>query len=576
MSTQPVPDVVLSFPELSHSEAVVIAQELEQLLLREGLSRDEVAIARSDKEAMDLGGVVLLFGTILAHEAAHKLAAHAVGWLIEKTKVFIVAKSASGQSWSYGEQYRKGIQSVVRNPASTGFGTLGVILLGASQYPGMQGLDNPSFARSAGLIRQTLTPEYSLFRATRELNLFDSPLLPLDIIEKIEEFIDNNPDINDFLFYYCGHGSYLRDSGRSYFLTLKATKAGKEAFTGLKLQDFRQSLELRLVNKRFYLVLDACFSGEAAREFMSVDAQDFVRNQIADALPASGWAVITASPRTMVAMAPEGCDYTMFTGAFADALRHGSPLLRTHFSLSDLTEETRRRIIQTYGPARAVAPQCIAAVQSEGDLTRAALFVNKAFDDAPAPAMPADMELFETIVREFDSPFAATRKAAMENAYKLWMKTNRPDVKERAQAFFAAALEDDSVTIRNLAAQYKPLVQPAKTAEAESKPVPEVWQAPRAVAAQKVELAPKESASPEKIAGTRLNVTELSRAETSVREVAKEPEKKKKQPLLRLFILIAFFTVVGLAGKGPLFDRNYLVGSAFLIIVIWVVRQLRK
>lgn len=451
------PELVLSFPELPHSEAVVIAQELEQELLRQGVAREGVSVARSDKEAMDLGGLLLLFGTSFLEGAAQQFGRHALDWLIEKYKVFIVAKAVSGQSWTYGAQYRKGMQSVVRPGAE--FGTLGVILFGASEFPGMHGLDNPAFARSADLIRRTLTPEYSLFTATRELNLFDASLSPLDTIERVEEFIDANPDINDFLFYYCGHGSYLRDRDRSYFVALKTTKAGKEAFTGLKLQDLRLNLETRLINKRLYLILDCCFSGEAAREFMSDGPQDFLRNQITEALPSSGWAVVSASPRSMIAMAPEGCEHTMFTGAFADALRTGSSLFKTHFSLSDLTEETRRRIVKTHGPSRAIPPQCIPALQNDGDLTKVPLFVNKAFDDTPPEPAPDEMEMFEAMTREFDSVFPASRKAALENVYALWVRTTQREVKDRIATFIAGSLEDDSFSVRSLAAQYHSLLQ---------------------------------------------------------------------------------------------------------------------
>src|SRR5271166_929226 len=152
MASLPSPDLILSFPELSHSDALIIAQELEQELLRSGISKEEVSIVRSDKEAMDLGGLLMLFGTHFLEGAAQQLGRHSLDWLIEKYKVFIVAKAANGQNWTYGSQYRKGIQSVVRKDAGSKFGTLGLILFGASEFPGMNGLDNPAFARSADLI----------------------------------------------------------------------------------------------------------------------------------------------------------------------------------------------------------------------------------------------------------------------------------------------------------------------------------------------------------------------------------------------------------------------------------------
>jgi len=54
--------VTISFPDATTAEAVVIAQELERALREAGLNADSIHIARTNDEAMDLGGAVLILG----------------------------------------------------------------------------------------------------------------------------------------------------------------------------------------------------------------------------------------------------------------------------------------------------------------------------------------------------------------------------------------------------------------------------------------------------------------------------------------------------------------------------------
>ena len=96
---------------------------------------------------MDLGGVLIFLGQTFFHAAIRKIAEAVIDRLIKKYRLFLVAKSTDGASWSYGAQYRKGATPAAEPKTGVDYGMLGVLLIGASQYPKMEGLDN-EFLRS--------------------------------------------------------------------------------------------------------------------------------------------------------------------------------------------------------------------------------------------------------------------------------------------------------------------------------------------------------------------------------------------------------------------------------------------
>ncbi len=453
MEQQDASGIVFSFPGLPADQAAQIADAFKAELLQNGIDGAQFRVARSSDETMALGGILLFLGMTFFETATRKAVEAVIDALVQKYKTYAVAKSADGQSWVYGAEHRKAGKPEMSARQGVDYGTLGLVLLGASRFPRMDGLDNEFFARSAALIKETFTPEYSLFSSTKVLDLFDSALSPADIIEKIEGFLDGNPDIRDLMMYYCGHGGFLSD--RSYFLTLRNTKAGGEATTGLKVRDMRLDLQSRLANKRWYLVLDCCFAGEAVKEFMASDTREFVRTQMTEAMPPSGWAVLVAAPRDMPAMAPAGQPYTMFSGALADTLKTGTPHLRRHFSFSDLADQTRRRIVEVYGHDRAVSPQSHAPMQNEGDLSRVPLFENKAIDLAAAyDAAPVHAAELEEIEQTFKSTFKEVRKGALNAAYTLYCGSANAALRKQVREFIEKARDDDSREVSALASEY--------------------------------------------------------------------------------------------------------------------------
>jgi len=90
--------------------------------------------------------------------------------------------------------------------------TLGLVLLGASQYEHHKELNNPRFANSSREFRKLATDaEINLDRTTEVLDLYNKPLLPSDVATRVTDFIAK--DFDDFIVYYCGHGDVGRREG---------------------------------------------------------------------------------------------------------------------------------------------------------------------------------------------------------------------------------------------------------------------------------------------------------------------------------------------------------------------------
>ena len=375
--------ITVQFPGLTLAEASGLARELEMEFHAEGLSAGQVRVARDNAETMDFGATLLIGAGVLGWEAlkgaAKTLGAKAGGdahaLLRRKIDAFCLRRRVAAQvavpgegKWFLHSEFEQA-DTPARHPSD--LGVLGVVLLGASVFPRMEGLDNPSFARSAAAAKALFAAPGPVFRDTAVLDLFDQDVTPQAVADAIEAHIDVHPGMTDVLLYYCGHGSFLRD--RTYFLTLRGTRPGREASTGLQLRVLRHDLEAKLANRRLYLILDCCFAGAAVKEFMGPDVGRVVETAVHEALPPGGWLVLAAASSSVPAMAPAGQDLTMFTGALDQVLRRAERPL----SFDDMATETRRVIQGSFG-ANGVLPECHAPRQIRGDLRRVPLFGGRA------------------------------------------------------------------------------------------------------------------------------------------------------------------------------------------------------
>lgn len=338
-------------------------------------------------------------------------------------------------------------------PSSEGVASrLGIIILGAStfpQFPKGRRLDNQSFARSAAAFRDLISsPGISLAGTPLLLDLFDSAEPPLDIIRRIRDFLSSTP-LTDVLIYYCGHGDFLPDAHKTYYLVLKATEPDNEAFTALPLRQARLSLDLQLVGKRVFLVLDCCFAGQALTEWQSDGIGSVVEEQLFQVFPRRGTALIAASAKGLPALAPGSEPLTMFTGALVQTISEGLAGHGPQLSFRDVFTATRTRIINRYGQ-RAAIPAIHAPQQQDGDISFDPFFVNHAFKAEPSAA---ETEYFDLAKADLNRPLINTRVGALESLRELLEKTKSPAFKAKLIAKLQATRDnDDSSTVRDKAA----------------------------------------------------------------------------------------------------------------------------
>ncbi len=92
MSTNDLDAVTITFPDLPSAEAAMMAREMERMLAEEAVPRGVIKVARTDAEAMDLGGALVILGGIggftflevikgAANEVGHQAAKHLPGML---------------------------------------------------------------------------------------------------------------------------------------------------------------------------------------------------------------------------------------------------------------------------------------------------------------------------------------------------------------------------------------------------------------------------------------------------------------------------------------------------------------
>lgn len=338
-------------------------------------------------------------------------------------------------------------------PAEAEAAKLGVIILGASafpHYPAARRLDNQSFARSARAFRALVeAPGAMLLGAPAVLDLFDAEDDPAQLVRRMRAFLKEPGAFTDVVIYYCGHGDFLADAHKSYILTLRSTEPDNEAFTALPLRQMRLSLDSQLAMKRVFLILDCCFAGRAATEWQADGIGHVIEDQVFQAFPKRGTALIAASAKGMPAVAPEGEPTTMFTGALVDVVKDGLKGAKQQISFREVFEAVKARIVDRYG-ARAAAPVIHAPHQPDGDISFDPFFINRGYVTPPAPAASlAEREHFDLAVAELDRPLVKTRVAAVEALAELHEKAKsaafRREIVERLSRVYS---EDDSSTVK--------------------------------------------------------------------------------------------------------------------------------
>lgn len=260
---------------------------------------------------------------------------------------------------------------------------LGIVLFGANTFDNHKELNDRRFAHSAKELRKVLTDQsINRGRETEVLDIYNKPLLPNDAASRIIDFIGGK-DCDDFIVYYCGHGSIgLRDG--DYRVLLRQSNRIRRHNSLLHIKGLIQDIQGIPEPKRVYFILDACYSGSAISDMEIMDAggaETLIDRSLSEAVEGgNGTAVLAASGKLAVAYVKQQDKLTLFTGALVRCLRDGIVHKSNSSTLSwlDIKDEIIRTTRDRLGPDAPI-PRLTSFGDEVVDITRVPFFENRAY-----------------------------------------------------------------------------------------------------------------------------------------------------------------------------------------------------
>lgn len=267
----------------------------------------------------------------------------------------------------------------VNDPATTL-----AVTLGASEFPRAKNIlkSTTAFQRAHEDMFLYLTSSrgYGL-PLENALVFFDSPydpntlddILGIRLRQRIEQLQAQGRPPLDLIVYYVGHGSF--DEQRRYYLALKTTRSENQSISSLRMETLMRTLDNIGLDLRKYVIIDACFAGEAALHTQSA-ITDAVTQQIKH-LPLrgeTGTTFLCSSSRELFSEFLSDESNTLFTKAFCESLWDGDEKLPSMLSLEDLQALTEQRLMT--GGGRFIRPEIHSPVQPQGDIAKFVLFPN--------------------------------------------------------------------------------------------------------------------------------------------------------------------------------------------------------
>jgi hypothetical protein len=294
------------------------------------------------------------------------------------------------------------------------------VLMGASEFPNYPSLEpedagprqalRQAFQNSHTDILNYLTTRPGLRLEDKDvLDVFDSTLQPGELITAINEFLEKHlaesDPPTDIIFYYCGHGAYLKE--REYFLALRCTSRQSKEATVFKMGYLVDIIREHTLAWRNLIILDACYSGAALVELANLsddDAGQLLNSELevlnqgeraSDVEPTGAILFCAAGPKRW-AITPLEAKHTMFSGALLQALSKGDARSGPSLSLKRLAELVREEIRGAFG-RQGVPPQIHVPTQANVDLLELPYFPNPKFDPT---AFGIRLSQLEATVRE--------------------------------------------------------------------------------------------------------------------------------------------------------------------------------
>lgn len=256
-----------------------------------------------------------------------------------------------------------------------------VVILGASEFPSLKMEANPAFLNSAEAVADQLRGEKRGPGTYRVENLFNADYQVSDLAPHLQSIFRRHADAVALILYYVGHGGFTR--GREYFLALRSTRKRHEDLTGLRATSFATLIDDGFTGPAF-VILDACFAGEAVNAFQS-PLGDVVESQTVQAFPATGTSMLIAASKDKPAISPGGQALTVFTEALLETLVKGVPGGTQYLSLTDVAERLRRLIRNRYPDDDMPLPEVHSPRQTDGNNATWPLFANPAWSPSGPP-----------------------------------------------------------------------------------------------------------------------------------------------------------------------------------------------
>ncbi|GAB1692460.1 hypothetical protein KRM28CT15_42630 [Krasilnikovia sp. M28-CT-15] len=219
------------------------------------------------------------------------------------------------------------------------------------------------------------------------------------------------------LLYYGGHGILRLTSTMDRYLSTPGASA-EQVWSALAYEHVRHQMLLSQARRKI-VILDCCFSGQALRGAMASRARlaRFIMQATADTTPGA-IAILTATAETTPALAPEGAQFTAFSGQLIRLLEHGVPNDSPLLDMASIHLHLSRSL------RRLSYPEPQLALRNDG--ASIAVARNRAFH----PSLPSAPEHVSRAAR----PSTRALRAALVLALPLLLLTGPPIPTKEAPA----------------------------------------------------------------------------------------------------------------------------------------------
>lgn len=211
------------------------------------------------------------------------------------------------------------------------------ILLGASTYIYEPKLSHIAFQNAAEtVLSYFLSNEGLNINKNDILWLFDTSSSPDDIDQELKRFLEDrkNGVVTDLIIYYVGHGAIIDDQ---YYLTIKRSRSENHGFSSLSFRWLSKTIYYEAKTLRVLWIIDACYSGESKRFFLSEDG--LMAKQVGGFYARAGVSLLCSSSSTRRSLVEDNGELPAFTSYLMKRLNEGVKFVnRDHFNTRELHE----------------------------------------------------------------------------------------------------------------------------------------------------------------------------------------------------------------------------------------------